>query len=75
MLMDIKKGDIIICVYNGGILPLTYGKHYKVESIYPKINADKYYVINDIGNIYHYPSSNFRLLSELRDEKLDDLLR
>jgi hypothetical protein len=67
-----KKGDIIICVdvnsYN-----LTLGKKYKVNG--NGMIGENYVTLNDnIGTFIISPRKNFKLLSDIRDEQIDNIL-
>jgi hypothetical protein len=69
-----KVGDEIICVNLKGIgdkVPLTIGKKYKI--IY--ISTDNLIeVISDINEPTYYLKDRFKLLSEVREDKLFELL-
>ena len=57
---------------NSIIWYLTIGKIYDVIKI---DSADNYYwIINDSDRLFNYPKKHFKLLSEIRNEKIDKLL-
>jgi hypothetical protein len=61
------------CIYKGTWVLLTFGKTYDVIKI---DSADNYYwIINDSDRLFNYPKKHFKLLSEIRNEKIDKLLK
>jgi hypothetical protein len=60
----------IKCINDNGCLYLTTGKFYEVI----KIDDEWYLIINDISDKYWYPKEYFKLLSEIRIEKIDKLI-
>ena len=68
-------GDVVICVDITGLTsvfkpPLTLGKEYVIK----EIDTKTYYVFNDSGNRLNYMKHRFKLLSEIREEKINDIL-
>jgi hypothetical protein len=53
------------------ILPLTVGKAYDAE--YVKNKLSPWHVINDDGRSFWYDEERFKLLDEIRQEKLNEL--
>lgn len=70
-----KAGDIVVCINAGvyGNTPntITDGKHYEVCSV----SLDALYVSirNDRGRMGHFKAKRFKLLSDIREEKLKEL--
>lgn len=65
-----KEGDIIVCVEPKWTSLLTLNKHYVVVNLY---SNDEISIIQDNGEIGYYSEIRFKLLSEYRENKLNDL--
>jgi hypothetical protein len=61
----------IVCINNKGWSSLTLGKTYDVIGINM---FSEYIIINDISEEYSYIKERFKLLSEIRNEKINKLL-
>jgi hypothetical protein len=59
------------CIDNNGWSELTIGKIYNIIDI---DNDNDYWLINDNGYECWYSEYLFKLLSEIRNEKIDKLL-
>jgi hypothetical protein len=82
-----KKGDIVVCVeceyhidrdgpvsnyYYGHPIQLTYGKQYEVYMQHG-VTYKKVIVRDDKGLLRDYITDSFKLLSECRENKLNEL--
>jgi hypothetical protein len=77
-----KEGDIVVCI-NAGVYgnkhftTITDGKHYEVYSVWSEEEdggATLYVAIrNDRGNMDQFMAKRFKLLSDIREEKLKEL--
>ena len=69
----------IKCINNKGYeYHLTVGKTYEVIKRNDKININSitwYYMIDDVNDILCFPKTYFKTLSEIRNEKIDKLLK
>ena len=61
----------VVCINNYGCLNLTKDRIYDVIIF----NDSWYLIINDDGNGLWYFKEQFKLLSEIRNEKINKLLR
>ena len=84
-----KEGDIVVCINAGvygnkhfttirrRIPAITDGKHYEVYSVWSEQEdggATLYVAIrNDHGNMDQFMAKRFKLLSDIREEKLKEL--
>jgi hypothetical protein len=59
------------CINNKGWLYLTLDKIYEVINI---STNDDYFIIDDYGDERWFPKKWFKLLSEIRNKKIDKLL-
>ncbi len=64
--------EIIVCIDNTGSAELTVGKKYSYIIKDNKYN--QYFLADDHGNIRAFNVSKFKEISELREEKLKNLL-
>ncbi len=73
----------IICIdssSNGGLnfgkpSGLTVGKIYESLPYEGLTKETHYQLINDKGNIYNYLKARFKTLEQVREEKLNDILK
>ncbi len=68
-----KAGDLIVCLDAENCRDITYGKTYKVEDGPFGNHIDGVAIKNDNGKIREYYKSRFRLLQEIREDKLKEL--
>lgn len=60
--------------FNDNIYSLTIGKLYTILDKIPDLHCDYLYrVCNDSRYYWWYPSDSFKLIEEVREEKLNDL--
>ena len=73
-----KEGDTLLCINEYGWTPgcITIGKTYKIRHIQKNNYDDKYTLIIEGNGAKNYRTAgyNFKLLSEVRNEKIDDIL-
>lgn len=62
----------VMCLYTGGVPELTQDKIYEVEYYTSTNNYIK--VFNDEGEPRNYKSVKFKLLDEVRSDKIDQIL-
>jgi hypothetical protein len=60
------------CIINNGYW-ITFGEIYEVIHIYP--NGNYIIIINNRGYKWKYPKKYFKTLSEIRNEKINKLLK
>ena len=78
-----KKGDIVVCVKcndigTNGAVQLTYGKKYKILDTTLRqrfhLMEEKIVMVRDDKDIPRdYMAASFKLLSEFREERLNEL--
>ena len=77
-----EVGDVVICIDNKLIknasikLPLTIGKKYRVLEI--RVNLSKelpsIFINNDYDSGNYYKIDRFKTLSDLREEKINNII-
>ena len=71
-----KKGDAIVCIDDISMYTedklnyLTMGKVYIIND-----NTQTPSITDDNGELYYFRPSRFKLLSEIREEKINELLK
>lgn len=71
--MNLKIGDIIICVNDEETIHLTKNKQYEVLNVHDSIAGILIQLLDDFDEIYSFEKPRFKSLKEYREEQLEEI--